>query len=124
MMGRMTPENTKHEQALRKELLLLEAELKTVGRINPENSNDWEPVSGDLNIDTAEAEERAGEITDFEDRSAIEFTLEEKYNKVKAALERIASGTYGLCKVCGAAIEEARLTANPSAETCIAHRES
>lgn len=120
----MTPEHTKHEQALRQELLLLEAELKSVGRINPEDPNDWEAVSGETNIDPAEAEERASEITDFEDRSAIEFTLEEKYNKVKAALERIASGTYGVCKVCGIAIEEARLSANPSAETCITHKES
>jgi RNA polymerase-binding transcription factor DksA len=120
----MTPINTKYEQALREELALLEAELKSVGRINPENPDDWEPVAGETNIDPAEAEERAGEITDFEDRSAVEFTLEEKYNKVKAALGRIAGGTYGVCKVCGNAIEEARLSANPSADTCIAHKEA
>lgn len=120
----MTSIHTKHEQALRDELLLLEAELKTVGRINPENPNDWEAVAGETNIDPAEAEERAGEITDFEDRSAVEFTLEEKYNKVKAALERIASGTYGVCKICGNAIEEARLIANSSAETCISHKDA
>jgi RNA polymerase-binding transcription factor DksA len=120
----MTPTHTKHEHALRQELALLEAELKSVGRINPENPDDWEPVAGETNIDPAEAEERAGEITDFEDRSAVEFTLEEKYNKVKAALERIATGTYGVCKVCGNEIEEARLSANPSAETCIAHKEA
>jgi RNA polymerase-binding transcription factor DksA len=115
---------TTYERALREELALLEAELKSVGRINPEDPNDWEPVAGETNIDPAEIEERAGEITDFEDRSSVEFTLEEKYNKVKAALERIASGIYGVCKVCGNVIEESRLLANPAAETCIAHKGS
>ena len=119
----MNPAHTSHEAALREELSLLEAELKTVGRINPDNANDWEPIAGETNIDTAEIEERAREITDFEDRSAVEFTLEEKYNKVKAALERVASGTYGVCRVCGNEIEEARLAADPTATTCIAHRE-
>lgn len=124
MMSAMTPENTKYEAALREELSLLETELKTVGRINPENANDWEPIAGETNIDTAEIEERAGEITDFEDRSAVEFTLEEKYNKVKGALLRIAEGTFGMCDTCGNAIEETRLVANPTATTCIAHKES
>jgi RNA polymerase-binding transcription factor DksA len=33
-------------------------------------------------------------------------------------------GKYGICKVCGEEIEEARLEANPAAETCKAHLNS
>lgn len=119
----MTLSIEKFKQKLVADKALLESELGSVGRINPENSNDWEPVAADLNIDRAEVEERASEITDFEERSAIEFTLEERYNNVKAALARIEEGTYGVCRVCSNAIEENRLDANPEAETCIAHKE-
>jgi len=113
-----------HKESLLKELTQLEKELQSVGRINPENINDWEPVANNLNIDTAEDEERASGIVDFDEQSAVEFTLEERYNKVKAALARIENNTYGLCRVCNAPIEEARLDVNPSADTCIAHRDN
>lgn len=113
-----------HKEALLKEQALLEKELKDIGRINPENSNDWEPVANDLNIDKAEDEERAAGIIDFEEQSAVEFTLEERWNAVKAALARIENNTYGLCRVCKNPIEDARLRANPAGETCIAHRDA
>ncbi len=106
---------------LEAELELLTHELTSVGRVNPENKNDWEAVALDGNIDKAEMEERASEITDFEDRSSIEFSLEERANKIKVALVRISSGTYGNCHVCNSPIEEARLEANPEATTCKAH---
>lgn len=106
---------------LEEELQLLMRELGSVGRVNPENKNDWEAVAADGNIDKAEMEERASEITDFEDRSSVEFVLEERSNKIKAALERIDGGTYGTCVTCKSPIEEARLEANPEATTCKAH---
>ena len=111
------------KERLDAEKKLLVQELQKVGRINPDNLSDWEPVAADLNVDTAEAEERAGEITSFEDRSAIEFELEKKWNEVILALSSIENGTYGECVVCKSAIEEARLEANPAASTCRAHME-
>lgn len=109
------------KEKLQKEQALLERELATVGRINPDNPKDWEATAEDLNIPQADMNERADEITDFEDRSAIEFELEERYNGVKNALERIDNGTYGKCTVCAGEIEEDRLSANPAATTCKAH---
>lgn len=108
---------------LEEELSLLTHELGSVGRVNPENKNDWEAVAADGNIDKAEAEERASEITDFEDRSSVEFALEGRSNKIKAALTRLDEGTYGTCATCQSPIEEARLEANPAANTCKAHME-
>lgn len=108
---------------LETEKLKLEVDLGQVARINPENTADWEPVAADLNLDTAEAEERAGEITSFEDRSAIEFELEKRLNEVAAAIGRCDDGTFGRCVRCMGDIETARLEANPAATTCIAHME-
>ena len=117
----MTIDTAYFKKKLLEEKTRIEHDLAEVGRINPENKDDWEPVAAPLNIDPAEEEERAEEITDFEDRSAIEFELEKKLNQITAALEQIAQGTYGTCRVCNNPIEEARLEANYSADTCTAH---
>lgn len=109
------------KKKLLEEKIRIEHDLGEVGRINPDNKNDWEPTAANLNIDPAEEEERAEEITDFEDRSAIEFELEKRVNELTAALERIEKDTYGICSICGGPIEEERLEANYSADTCKAH---
>lgn len=109
------------KKKLEEEKKLLERELASVGRINPDNPEDWEATSEDLNIPQADMNERADEITDFEDRSAIEYELEERHNKVKDALKRIEEHTYGVCTVCHQDIEAERMVANPAATTCRAH---
>ena len=111
----------KLKNALAEELSLLEQELKSVGRINPENPNDWEPSVSELVTETAELEARASEITDFEERSSIEYELEERYNEIKRALAQIETDAYGICNVCGEAIEDDRILANPAAATCKKH---
>jgi RNA polymerase-binding transcription factor DksA len=45
---------------------------------------------------------------------------QDKLEKLEAALQRMAEGTYGLCEVCGQAIEPERLAALPTAALCIA----
>src|SRR3989339_917200 len=117
----MRTDITELKQQLQEEKALLERELASVGRINPDNPEDWEATSEDLNIPQADMNERADEITDFEDRSAIEYELEERYNKVKDALARIENGTYGVCVTCGQDIERERMSANSAATTCKAH---
>ncbi|OGZ08526.1 MAG: hypothetical protein A3C93_04000 [Candidatus Lloydbacteria bacterium RIFCSPHIGHO2_02_FULL_54_17] len=117
----MTSDTEYFKKELLEEKRLLEEELRGVGRINPDNPKDWEPTAADRNIDPAEEEERAGEITDFEDRSAVEFELEKRLNAVTSALLRIERGTYGICSVCKNPIEADRLKANHSAETCKVH---
>lgn len=117
----MRTDITELKQQLQEEKALLERELASVGRINPDNPEDWEATSEDLNIPQADMNERADEITDFEDRSAIEYELEERYNKVKDALARIENGTYGVCVICGQDIEAERMSANSAATTCKAH---
>jgi|SRR3989344_393793 len=114
-------------EQLKKRLLgekaLVEQELRTVGRLNPENSNDWETTAENSNLDPAEQEERAAGISGFADRNAVEFELEERFNEIKGALLHMEKGTYGKCIVCKKDIEEDRLNAYPAAQTCKVHME-
>lgn len=101
----------------------LESELAGVGHKNPDIAGDWEPSAPDLNNPTADINDTADSISAFEGNAAIEVELEARLLEVGAALARIEAGTYGTCRICGVAIEEARLRANPAAPTCITHRE-
>lgn len=45
--------------------------------------------------------------------------LQERANRLSAALERLSEGTYGVCVECAEPIAPARLEAVPEVETCI-----
>ena len=64
-------------------------------------------------------QEQATELENDEVLKGLdEMTLGEVH-RIRAALRRIANGTYGSCSTCGRAIGEARLAAMPSATTCL-----
>jgi RNA polymerase-binding transcription factor DksA len=114
--------NTEHyKNLLEKELKSLEKDLKTIGRVNPENPKDWEAVPEKTNPVGAEPEEIAEKMESLESDTAVLKQLEIKYNEVKEALTRIYDGTFGHCIVCDKEIEEDRLEANPAAKTCKEH---
>ncbi|MEK7531648.1 MAG: TraR/DksA C4-type zinc finger protein [Patescibacteria group bacterium] len=110
------------KQKLQEEFSLLEKELHSVGRINPENPKDWEAEAKDTDLDPSDPMEIADSITELEGNTAILKQLEIRYNEVKEALERVKNGTFGKCLVCGKEIEEARLEINPPAKTCAEHK--
>ncbi|HRH55481.1 MAG TPA: TraR/DksA C4-type zinc finger protein [Candidatus Paceibacterota bacterium] len=113
--------NTDHFRTrLTEEKALLESELATVGRKNPSNPNDWEPVPEDTGPE-ADPNDRADQMEEFGNNNAILTDLEARYNSVLAALARMDTGTYGVCETSGEAIEEERLEADPAARTCKAH---
>lgn len=116
-------DTTKFKALLADEKARLEAELRDVGHKNPEVAGDWEPSAPDLNNPAADPNDVADSITAFEANAAIEVELEARLLEVETALNRIEIGTYGVCRICKASIEEKRLDANPAAATCIAHRE-
>ncbi len=97
--------------------------MRSLGRINPENPDDWEAVPSDLNIPEADRNEVADKVEDFEEKFATERELEVRLNDVKAALEKMGKGAYGICEVGGEAIESERLEVNPAARTCKKHLE-
>jgi len=119
----MTTEQTQqHKARLEAELEVLETDLKSVGRINPENPADWEPVPADQDLQEADPNEMGDKFEQYEENTAILKPLESRYNEVKKALKKISSGSdFGMCEVCGKEIESDRLEANPAAPTCKEH---
>ncbi len=116
--------DTNHfKKKLEEELQTLEAELKSVGRRNPDNKNDWEATPSDLRPDSADESELADSIEEYEGNTAILKQLEIRYNDVKGALKRIGDCTYGICEISGKEIEVERLEANPAARTSIENKE-
>jgi len=110
-----------YKKKIEEELKTVEKELKTVGRRKPENLADWEATPAKMNVDSADQNEVADSIEEFEDHAAILKQLEIRYNELKDALKRMGSGTYGICGVCKTEIEKERLEANPAATTCKKH---
>lgn len=106
-----------------KKLLGTEKEklLKELATIGKKTDGDWQAVPTDLDSDSADENEVADTIEEFEENSAILKQLEIQLLQVDAALGKIEAGTYGQCNVCGEEIPEARLDANPAALTCLEH---
>jgi RNA polymerase-binding protein DksA len=68
----------------------------------------------------ADFAEQANELEEQVALEAIEERKREEMAEIRAALKRIATGSYGICENCGAEIPEVRLTALPTAVRCIA----
>ena len=51
---------------------------------------------------------------------SVRSRLLERANRLADALERVRSGEYGTCEVCGCAIAPARLRVMPEVTTCVA----
>jgi RNA polymerase-binding transcription factor DksA len=57
------------------------------------------------------------DVTD--DEAALQAdAIEARLSAVTAAVDRIESGEYGLCRACGSAIADARLDAVPATDVC------
>lgn len=108
---------------LREEKTRLETELAGIGRRNPSNPSDWEPMPPPETTTESDPIDAADYSTGFDTNASIVADLETRYNGVLAALERVEKGTYGVCEVCNEPIEPARLDADPAARTCMKHLE-
>ena len=109
-----------NKQKLEAEKARLELEMGSMGQRNPRVANDWETAPEEAGTEP-DLVDQADIITNRENTAAIFGDLEARYDEIVAALARIENGTYGVCGVCGAPIEEARLVADPAATTCMAH---
>lgn len=114
-------DTSSYSEKLEAEKARLETQLAKIGRRNVVVPNDWE-ASNEPAENEADPLDQAEVIASQENSAAILTTLEEQYDRVIGALDRIAKGTYGICAVCGKPIEAERLDADPTATTCIAHR--
>jgi DnaK suppressor protein len=51
--------------------------------------------------------------------TAVLAATRRRIGELEVALQRLASGSYGVCEVCGQPIPAARLDARPTARTCV-----
>ena len=112
------------KKKLEEEENLLIEELKTVGRRNPDNREDWEAKPDEMtNTPVADPNDLADNYEAYTENAGILSELEIRLSNVKNAQKRIGDGSYGICEVCGQPIERDRLEANPAAATCKKHME-
>lgn len=103
------------KEKLLAEKALLVDELNSMGR--QDERGDWS-ATPEPHQDVGDDGDEASLIQEFDSKVARLGSLEIKYRQVASALDRIDAGTYGVCIKSGNPIEEDRLEANPSAETC------
>ena len=105
--------NTEHfKEKLEEELATVEEEIEE----NTESSRDGDDSA-------TEKDEIADKIEDLEESTSENNALKVRQRDIKAALDKIRKGTYGVCEIGGEPIEEARLEADPAARTCKAHKD-
>ena len=84
---------------------LLERVGKIEGDLRKAYDRDWQ--------------EQAIEVENDEVLKGLDEMTIGEVRRLRGALRRIATGTYGTCATCGGAIGEERLAAIPSAPTCV-----
>lgn len=80
-----------------------------------------EVVAASLNANADDEHDPEGATIAFE-RSQVDSLIvraRRQLAEVKAAVERLEAGTYGVCEVCGRPVGEERLEARPAARTCV-----
>ena len=115
---------THFKERLEAEKMKLEKELSGVGRKNPANPHDWEPLPPAGMEQESDLADIADSSIVFDTNASIVADLETRLNEVLAALAKIENGSYGVCEISGDPIEEERLEADPAALTCLKHLRS
>ncbi len=106
----------KYKTKLEEEKKLLEEELGSLGRVD--KTGDWEATPEIITSPEPDENEMADRTEDYEERSSTLNALEIRLRDVNLALKKIEDRNYGICEICQNKIEEDRLEANPSAQTC------
>ena len=117
----MHTDTTLLKKKLLEEKALLEKELATIARKNPDHAGDWEAVPEDRGVAPASRDDVADKLESFEENIAITRQLEARFAEVKGALLRLENGAFGICIICHKDVEPERLLANPAALTCKEH---
>nr|WP_172151390.1 TraR/DksA C4-type zinc finger protein [Isoptericola chiayiensis] len=73
------------------------------------------------NVDDEHDPEGATLAWERQQAAALLAEAESEREVLRAALDRVVAGTYGVCEVCGRAIPAARLAARPAATRCVEH---
>jgi RNA polymerase-binding transcription factor DksA len=110
----------KYQTRLEDLLAIITKDLTTIAKHDP-STDDWEAVPDNTDLDSADINLEADAVESWNERRATVSALEIEYRDIKRALQKIATGTYGICEISGEPIEEKRLEAKPTARTNMAH---
>lgn len=112
-----------YQEILEAQLITVTTELNDIAVLD-QKSKDWIIKTKDLDHTEADVNNQADAAEEADERLAIMAELENRYNAITRALQKIKAGTYGICEISGEPIEVARLQANPAARTCTLHMET
>ena len=115
----MTPK----EQEKLKEMLLtekeaIENELSGFASKNPVVKDDWQTHFHKSDSSDTQ-DEKARDVTDYEEERAVEQNLELRLKEINETLEKIEKGSYGVCDKCLSPIDQRRLKVIPVARFCV-----
>ncbi|KKP97339.1 MAG: hypothetical protein US25_C0048G0006 [Candidatus Moranbacteria bacterium GW2011_GWE1_36_7] len=102
------------KEKLLEEKVRIQSELERIGKPTTQAGD----YSTNFNEIGKDEDENASEVEEYTDNLAIETNLEKQLKEILEALEKINTGTYGKCDVCGIDIPVERLLAYPAAKTC------
>lgn len=102
--------------SLLKEKAELEKNLEQIATPLDKKGGDYETTFEEIG---AGKEDNATEIEQYSDNFSVEIILEKKLQNIIEALQKIETGTYGICEKCQQAIDLNRLKATPSAKKCL-----
>ena len=120
----MSPATTKLDTAPFETLLSAERDRTTAARAEVADeragllaaASEGADAESDFSEDGGEGSTLTAELARLEE---LLTQLDGRLAEIDAALERIASATYGVCGTCGGPIGEARLEAIPEATQCL-----
>ncbi len=95
----------------------LEEDLGGVAKNEP--GQGWEATSGEMEVDSADENEVADKLEEYETNKGLSDQLQKQLTEVIAALDRIEKGTYGICEETHKPIDRDRLEANPSSRVSL-----
>jgi RNA polymerase-binding protein DksA len=113
--------NKKDLEYFKKKLLeekaQLESELSDVAKNEP--GQGWEATTGEIEVDSADENEVADKLEEYETNLGVMDKLKQQLKEVDDALSRIENGSYGLDEITKKPIPRERLEANPSARLAL-----
>lgn len=110
----MDPKNIK--DILEKEKASLEKQLRTFAEKDPKLKGDWDTKFPKFD---ATMDDAADEVTEYDAKLPVEYSLEVRLRDVNLALDKLAHGKYGICDNCQKKIEKERLEVYPAARLCL-----
>jgi len=119
-MTMKNPEKKKELKALlQKEKERIEKVLSEFTKKDSSTPGNFESEFPDFNPGAGDLFEMSSEVEEYENRLALEHSLEKRFQEIHDALELIDSDEYGKCEKCGDEISFERLKLNPATRLCV-----